>query len=152
MIFGLILVVAVILAVIVLVSTGLSSSDQAAVRSTPTPPVVATAIEAPVIEAAPTPTPTPTPTVESVVIRYNVTQTDDITMYVDDDPVTLNAVVYPQTIENARINWSSSDPSILKVTTNKDGEAVCECLASGTVTVTAEAYGVKATCIFRCHS
>ena len=151
MIFGLVLVVAVILAVIVLVSTGLNSSDAASVRVTPTPPISVADQGVPEIEAAPTPTPTPTPTVESVVIRYNVTQTEDITMYVGDPDINLNAVVYPQTIENAVINWSSSDSSILKVTTNADGEAVCTAIAAGTVNVTAEAYGVTATCIFRIH-
>ena len=61
MIFGLILVVAVILAVIVMVSTSLDGADNAG-QTKITPPV-AVASNIPQIESAPTPPPTPTPSV-----------------------------------------------------------------------------------------
>ena len=67
MIFGLILVVAVILAVIVMVSTSLDGADK--VPGQITPPVAVTN-NVPVIESAPTPPPTPTPTLERIEIKY----------------------------------------------------------------------------------
>ena len=60
MIFGLILVVAVILAVIVMVSTSLDGSDSSNKSTAITPPVVTEYV--PIIEAAPTAEPTEVPT------------------------------------------------------------------------------------------
>ena len=67
MIFGLILVVAVILAVIVMVSTGLNGSDNPGSEML-TPPAAVT--YTPLIEASPTASPTPTPIMERICIMY----------------------------------------------------------------------------------
>lgn len=131
MIFGLILVVAVILAVIVMVSTSLNGLDNQAPasrrsRSTPTPVVVT---EDPMlyIETAPTPSPTPTPTVESIKIFFfqsELTQEKGgFTMYVGDEPLTFTARAYPaDTFADASFSWYTDDPDCLKLTPSEDGK------------------------------
>ena len=99
MIFGLILVAAVILAVIVMVSTSLNGLDNANAKgkkntvTTPTPVIESVA---PTVEAAPTPTPTPTPTVESIDIQcFGNDGKEEFTMHMGEAPVTLTAYVRP---------------------------------------------------------
>ena len=101
--FGLILVVAVILAVIVMVSTSLNGMDNESTtsrrsRSTPTPAVV-TEDPALYIETAPTPSPTPTPTVEAIKLFFYQTELTEekggFTMHMGEDPLTVKASAYP---------------------------------------------------------
>lgn len=149
MIFGLILVVAVILAVIVMVSTSLDGSEGGKVKATPTPEVTASA---PVIETAPTPPPTPTPSVERVVIRYNQDEKTEFTMRMGDAPVTINAIPYPLTIDSYDIKWTTGDEDVLKITVNEDGTCTCEIVGTiaGGVKVKAEIFGVVGECIVYC--
>ena len=68
LLFGLVLVVAVILSVVVMVSTGLTNQDiEANPRTSLTMPVASESSE--LIETAPTPPPTPTPSVENVKVK-----------------------------------------------------------------------------------
>lgn len=112
MIFGLILVVAVILAVIIMVSTSLNGSETSA-STTPAPPV-APESAAPTPEPPPTPTPTPTPDVELVQITYMTKETQEFTEGINEDPVPLEALVYPLSIQ-ADVTWTSSDPEFVAV-------------------------------------
>ena len=128
MVFGLILVVAVILAVIIMVSTSLNGLDNQSgkgsnnnIVATPTPTVNA----APTVEPPPTPTPTPTPTVEAINIQcFGTDVKDEFTMHLSSDPkITLQATVLPMevfTTENTHITWKSSDESLFTVTPSED--------------------------------
>ena len=71
-IFGLILVAAVVLAVIVMVTTSLEGADVKQQTTVITPPVVTEYV--PQIEEPPTPPPTPTPTVEGLRVMFFTTE------------------------------------------------------------------------------
>ncbi|MCR5137180.1 MAG: hypothetical protein K6C12_08795 [Oscillospiraceae bacterium] len=159
LIFGLILVIAVILAVIVMVSTSLSGLDNQSGRgsknnltATPTPSAIVSA--APTPEAPPTPTPTPTPTVDNINIEcFGTVVKDEFTMSMSRDPkITLQATVLPMevfTTENTRITWKSSDESLFIVTPSADTRScVVEMLQTGgpgTLTVTCNGFSVTLT-------
>ena len=140
MIFGLILVVAVILAVIVMVSTSLNGLDNQSgkgsnnnIVATPTPTVNL----APTVEPPPTPTPTPTPTVEGINIQCFGTDVKQATV--------LPMEVF--TTENTRITWKSSDESLFMVTPSEDTrkckvEILQTSATPGALTVTCNDYSV----------
>ena len=112
-IFGLILVAAVVLAVIVMVTTSLEGADVKQQTTSITPPVVTEYV--PVIEAAPTPEPTPTPTVEGLRVMFYTTEIQtDFTLWVDDD-IDLTVQVMPLTLQGLKVDWKSSNPDILSV-------------------------------------
>ena len=105
MIFGLILVVAVILAVIVMVSTGLNDDSYAAPKkekekTTDVPPTP---------EAIPTPTPSPTPQIQSLEIRYKYDdkKRDEIALLVGEK-VPLYAAIMPSDI-TGKVQWRVDD-------------------------------------------
>ena len=148
MLFGVILVAAVILSVVVMVSSSLDGMDAGTVRATPTPMATSSIPE---VEAAPTPSPTPEPNAESIKILY--LNTKDLTpesawptMHVGDSPITLNAVVYPMD-QTFKVTWSCSDVdgTALKMTLNDDDTISCECVGaiSGGVTITCSAGGIS---------
>ena len=151
MIFGLILVVAVILAVIVMVSTSLNGTDvsiknnkPAAAAPSPTPN------EAPVVEAVPTPTPTPPPTVEVLQIRYNDDEREEFTMS-PGEVVPINAYVSPLTITD-KVKWTSDDPDeeyfIITVDPDDGNKITVECLkySANAINFYAEIFGKKVAC------
>ncbi len=153
MIFGLILVAAVILAVIVMVSTSLNGLDNANAKgkkntvTTPTPVIESVA---PTVEAAPTPTPTPTPTVESIDIQcFGNDVKEEFTMHMGEAPVTLTAYVRPlETFSDAPVTWKSSDESLFIVTPSDDSrtckvEIVSTSQTPGTLTVSCYGYSVE---------
>lgn len=152
MIFGGILVVAVILSVIVMVSTSLSGKSSSVIKTTPSPTPVSVAAT-PVVEAPPTPTPTPMPTLEKLNITYYGVAKEDITMRVGDDPLPLAAGWTPADI-TGRVTWKSSDPSVLKVTVDSTDPNKCtiECVASSTtpVKLSLTLYGTTVECVVRC--
>lgn len=147
MIFGLILVVAVILAVIVMVSTSLNGLDNGGSGGkASTPPPVTEA--PPTVDVPPTPPPTPTPTVESIkIFNFNNEITSDFTMHMGDAPVTLQATAYPvEQFTDARFTWTCSDESLLKLTVSDDTkECKCEILGTrnGGVSLTAACNGTE---------
>ncbi len=148
LIFGLILVVAVILAVIVMVSTGLNGADAPAAKATPTP---AAESAAPTPPPAPTPTPTPPPTVEKVSIRYYENVKGDFSIKVDE-VVPLNALVTPTDISD-KVTWSvdSDNEQYVQITVDPEDGNKCEvkCISkipAGGITLYAELFGVKAQC------
>ena len=157
MVFGLILVVAVILAVIVMVSTSLNGLDNQSgkgsnnnIVATPVP----TVNTAPTVEPPPTPTPTPTPTVEAINIQcFGTDVKDEFTMSLSRDPkITLQATVLPMevfTTENTHITWKSSDESLFTVTPSDDTRScTVEMLQTGgpgTLTVSCNGFSVDLT-------
>ncbi len=146
MIFGLILVVAVILAVIVMVSTSLDSADT--VVSKATAPIAVTN-NVPQIEAAPTPSPTPTPTLERIEIKnYENTLTDFTMRLSNNEVVKLTAVPYPMTVEGVKFTWSVSDDTVLQLTPSEDTQS-CDVAIIGTINggvrLTVSAFGVEQT-------
>lgn len=150
MIFGLILVVAVILAVVVMVSTSLDGSDLSNKSTAITPPVVTEYV--PIIEAAPTAEPTPTPTVESIkIFFYTDEKKDDFTMHVGES-VPLTAQVLPLTIQGVKVEWTSANTDCLTVTSKDDLNCTVECIGSigGGVKLTASCLGVEKTITVYC--
>ncbi len=151
MIFGLILVVAVILAVIVMVSTSLNGADQ--VETKVTPPVAVTS-NVPNIEAAPTAPPTPTPSLEKIDIKNYENTVTEFTMHLSQNEVVpLTAVPYPLTIEGVKFTWSVSDDTVLQLTPSDDTQS-CQVTIIGTIAggvkLTVEAFGVQQTVTIYC--
>ena len=149
MIFGLILVVAVILAVIVMVSTSLNGTD-VTVKNTPAAaPTVAP--EQPSVEPIPTPTPTPPPTVEVLQIRYNDDEREEFTMS-PGEIVPINAYVSPLTITD-KVKWTSDDPDeeyfIITVDPDDGNKINIECLkySQKGINFYAEIFGKKVACM-----
>lgn len=160
MIFGLILVVAVILAVIVMVSTSLNGADGPSNNSKVTPPA-ATEDVMPSIDLAPTPSPTPTPTVERVDLYYYTVKLGDENkktghspMLKLSDPNMLSMVVTPSTYPIGLAtpedyHWSVSDDTVVKLTPNDDGTCLVEIVAAkaGGVRLYCEVFGVTGECL-----
>lgn len=162
MIFGLILVVAVILAVIVMVSTSLNDADGPSNNSKVTPPPASEDVM-PSIDLAPTPTPTPTPAIERVDIfnytnKLGVESKGGWSPQLDlGDPdmlaMEITAVTYPVGLAQPEdINWSCSDDSVLKLTKQEDGSCLVEIQAkkAGGVYIYCEVFGVKGECLVYC--
>lgn len=128
-IFGLILVAAVVLAVIVMVTTSLEGADVKQQSTAITPPVVTEYV--PVIEEAPTPEPTPTPNVEGLRVMFYTTEIQtDFTIWVDD-PIDLTVQVMPLTLQGLTVDWKSSNPDILKVEKTDEYAVHVECIDDG---------------------
>ena len=156
--FGMILLVAVILAVIVLVSTELDGADAGVVRVTPTMYIPPEDVM-PTVDPGPTPTPTPEPSVNSIRIRsYNrdVTDTDSTLKIVTDLEYKMKLTAYldPPDLINPVVKWSVSDDSLFVLTPDEsDPNVVWGSVTgngTGIVTITAECYGVTASTQVRC--
>ncbi len=108
MIFGIILLAAVIIAVIALVSMSLhppapSPSPSPSFEPTPSP--------------SPTPTPTPTPTVESITVAFAGSELTDFTLRTTWAPLQLTATVYPVS-DDVVVRWRTTDTSVITVSDN----------------------------------
>ena len=149
MIFGLILVVAVILAVIVMVSTSLNGTDVSERKKPVAPPPTVEVLQ-PSAEPVPTPTPTPPPTVEVLQIRYQEKETTDFTMS-PGESLPLNAYVSPLTITD-KVKWSMDDPDeeffVITVDPEDGNKIMLECLKyrEQTSKLTIELFGKKVQC------
>ncbi|HHU22919.1 MAG TPA: hypothetical protein GXZ52_05810 [Clostridiales bacterium] len=138
LIFGIILLAAVIIAVIVLITVSLKGGGEPA----PSPPVIVEPTPTPTPTPAPTPTPTPTPTVTGITISYYTSVLDQgFAMSVGDPDIPLTATVYPLDVE-ATVTWSSSDESVVTV----DQTGLVHAVASGKAVIYAECGGVTAKC------
>ena len=130
-IFGLILVTAVVLAVIVMVTTSLEGADVKHQTTAITPPVVTEYI--PPIEEPPTPPPTPTPTVEGLRVMFFTTEIqNDFTIWVDD-PIDLTVQIMPMTLSGLQVDWKSSNEDILKVEKTDEYAVHVECIDNGSL-------------------
>ena len=145
-IFGLILVAAVVLAVIVMVTTSLEGADVKQQQTVITPPVVTEYI--PPIEEPPTPPPTPTPTVEGLRVMFYTTEIQsDFTIWVgESEEIDLTVQVMPLTLQGLKVDWKSGNPDILKVEKTDEYAVHVSCIDDGslpkstTLTLTCAAY------------
>ena len=137
LLFGGILLIAVVAAVIVLITVSLNAEKNSSAAVDPTPPATVSSA-APV--TTPTPTPTPTPSVTSVTITFLGSKRTEFAAKVGDE-VQLSATVYP-TGTDQTVTWSSKDESVAKVS----DKGVVPGVGKGTTTITAECGGVKADC------
>ena len=139
LLFGGILLIAVVAAVIVLITVSLNAEKNSSAAVDPTPPATVSSA-APVTTPTPTPTPppppTPTPSVTSVTITFLGSKRTEFAAKVGDE-VQLSATVYPTGTEQT-VTWSSKDESVAKVSDKGDVTGV----GKGTTTITAECGGV----------
>lgn len=142
-VFGVILLVVIVIAVAVLIIKNIKEGGSGS-KTTPTPTIQATAT--PKATATPTPTgglpavtPAPTAKVTSVVLSRQ-----DFTLSKIGETWVLSATITP-TGATTNVVWTSLDPKVATVTA--DGRVTA--IANGTTTITAEAGGVKASCVVR---
>ena len=133
LLFGLCLVAAVIIAVIVLITSTLNG-DYATEAAAPS------AVETMEPSPSPTPTPTPTPTVESIAITFLGEARSEFATNVGNT-TQLGATVYPLDVEGT-VDWSSSDETKLTV----DQTGLVTAVGSGTASIIARCYGEAAEC------
>ena len=156
LIFGGILLLAVILAVVVLVSISLNGASEQ--PSSPTfdsfsePPATATPVP------PPTQAPTPTPTIESVSIYHNgQALADGFAMRPSfngpGNTLVVSANAYPLTVDISEgITWSSSDESVITVTPTAGNPTTCTVtqVGNGTAKLTLTVYGVSTSLTVWC--
>lgn len=136
-IFGCILVAAVILAVIVLITSSLGPAKPV---ETPEPSIEVTT---PPPTPVPTDPPTPTIPVTSVAITFLGSPVTEFTQRVEWAPIDLNADVYPtDALTTATVKWRSSDESVATV----DVDGIVTAVGSGECEIIAECGGVATKC------
>ena len=116
MLFGGILLLAVVAAVIVLITVSLNASQNPPSVAEPTPPATvssAAPVATPTPTPEPTPTPTPTPSVTSITITFLGSKRTEFAAKVGDE-VPLSTTIYPAG-GNQTVTWSSKDESIATV-------------------------------------
>ena len=145
LLFGLLLIAAAIVAVVLMVLTSKAGGSGTYVPS----PSPSAALQT--IPPRPSPTPSPTPTVNSVKIFFldnEITaEAGGFTMYVGDAPLTIRARAYPNDkLYNAPFTWYVSDSTKARLTPSEDTQS-CEVepleSAGGYITLTACCYGVE---------
>lgn len=160
MIFGLILVAAVVLAVIVMVATGLNdTSTPAANKPGKTNPIAATQAPedaAPTPEAVPTPTPSPTPSIQTLEIRYTYDdrKREDITLKIGEK-LPMYAAIMPSDI-SGQVEWwvddAGKDAFVITEDTENANHITIECVGrlpdgTGGVYLYARVYGQEVKCL-----
>jgi len=135
LIFGLCLLAAVVIAVIVLITTTLSG-DYQAVQASPSPSETVTP------SPSPTATPTPTPAVESITITFlgQPIANQEFSTKIGNT-TQLGSVVYPLDVQGT-VEWSTDDES--KITVDENG--LVTAVGAGWATVIARCYGQAAEC------
>lgn len=140
LIFGAILIVAVIAAFIVMITVSTNKADN---PGNPVQPDI------PEMSAVPTPDPTDTPAPEATpeitqlkIFFYSEDKTGGGFTANIGDNVALIPVWYPQNLLNVEYTWSCSDEAV--ATIGQDG--VVKAVGTGTATITLTCYGQTATC------
>ena len=151
LIFGGILLLAVILAVVVLVSISLNGSTQPGPVATPPVNTNAPATPTP----PPTPSPTATPTIESLTIYCNGEPAVEGGYVMDPrwngtgQTLVISAVAFPQTVDISQdIVWSSSTESVITVTPTAGNPTTCTLTQVGTgtgITISCTVFGKTVT-------
>jgi ribosomal protein L37E len=143
LIFGAILIVAIIAALIVMITVSLENADNPNAPVLPTAPAEVTAVPTP----TPTPSPTPTPTPEITSVSMSSPYASPCTEFAFQvgQTITLTGSHFPMTV-SAEYQWSSSDSSIASVTANENGSCTVTAVSAGTVKITLECYGKTAEC------
>ncbi|MGI6027311.1 MAG: hypothetical protein ACOX7G_10130 [Candidatus Scatomorpha sp.] len=149
LIFGAILLVAVILAVVVLISLSLNSGG--VTKTTPTLPAAPTDNLIPTATPSPTPSPTPTPTIDSVTLYFGSDPLgDDVTI---TSPLTISAYIWPMTVEvpAEAIIWETSDPNVATIEVNADDPKICTVtgVGAGSCDISVTVFGQTDKAIFR---
>lgn len=141
LIFAAILVVAVIVALIVMITVSLNEADKVNTSAKQNAPEVTAA---PTPTPTPTPTPKPTPTVTELSICYFSQKCDSFSASIGDK-TPLVAEYFPLTIENPEIVWSSSDDSILQLTVDEANPASVTVVGrkAGAATLICQCYGAS---------
>lgn len=156
MIFGLILVAAVILAVIVMVSTGLNESSYGTASKPPKAPTATQSPDvAPTPEPAPTPSPSPTPSIQTleIVYEWEDRKIEDVSMKVGQS-LPIYARILPSDVQG-QVTWriDKAGQDCFKITEDPDrpNHMTIECIAkpNDPVYLYASVYGQEAKCIFR---
>ncbi len=136
--FGVTIVSAVMLSVIVLITSnvgeGGENADELVDPLASAPPITIT----PPPVATPTPTPVTPP--DSIDIYYLTEPSEGFTMAVGDAPLQLSAQYFPLTI-NATIEWISSDTNVFTV----DSTGAVTAVGPGSATLTVNCAGVTDT-------
>ena len=143
MIFGGILVAAVIIAVIILITASLSPDENTPAVSTPP---LADITTAPPATPDPTPTPSPTVAITSLTITYLGRQVEDITQRLSNPTIQLSADVYPrEALTTATVLWRSSDSAVATV----DETGLVTAVGRGQCQIIAECGGMSSSCLVR---
>ena len=139
--FGCILIVLVIVAVIILTSASLGKG---AAKPDETPPLPSIEVTTPPpTTPPPTPTPTPTSPVTSISMTFLGSPIKEFTIRVGDAPIQLKAEVYPvEAITTAELEWRSSDEAIITV----DETGAVTAVGPGWAEVIAECGGQAVKC------
>ena len=139
--FGCILIVLVIAAVIVLVSASLNKGAAEPIETPPLPTVEVTT--PPPATPSPTPTPEPTVPVTSIGISFLGSPISEFTQRVGSADIQLKAEVYPvEAMATAKVEWRSTDEAI--VTVDQTGLVIA--VGPGWGEVVAECGGMAASC------
>ncbi len=161
MIFGLILVIAVIMAVIVMVSTGMTDQSYGTAAKTPKPGKtdtqnVGVTDAAPTPELVPTPSPSPTPSIQTLEIRYTYDdkKRDDVTVKIGEQ-LPLYAAIMPSDISGQvewRIDDIGKDAFIITEDNENANHITVECVGrlpegTGGVYIYAKVYGQEVKCM-----
>jgi len=135
--FGCVLILLVIVAVIVLISASLNKGGTVEPVETPNLPPVEVTTPPPTIE--PTPTPVPTVPVTSVVVTFLGSPIQEFTQRVGDAAIQLKAEVYPvEAMTTAKLEWRSSDEAVATV----DDTGAVTAVGPGWAEIIAECGGV----------
>lgn len=134
-IFGAILIVAIIAALIVMITVSLDNADNPNAPVMPTPPA----------DVSAAPTPTPTPEITSVTMSSPYASPCTEFAFQVGQSITLTGSHFPMTVAG-EYEWSSSDPSIATVTVNENGTCTVTGVSAGTMKVTLSCYGKTAQC------
>lgn len=140
LIFAAILVVAVIIALIVMITVSLNEADDPSLNAKQNLPEMSAA---PTPSPTPTPTPQPTPTVTELSICYYSQRLSSFSAAVGAE-TPLVAEYFPLTIENPQITWSSSDESMLQINVSDDNPANATVVGrkTGSTKLIVQCYGV----------
>lgn len=153
MIFGGILVAAVILAVIVLVSVSLNGQSDVEESDTPVSALISSV--PPTATPTPSPSPTATPTITSLNIYWGGSAlADDTTWDLASTGTTLEltAQVWPSmdaTALDGNLSWTVSDPSLASISTSGNSCTVVFSGEAGSLTLTVTCFGLTDSVILR---
>ena len=140
-IFGCVLIVLVIVAVIVLITASLGKSET--VKPEETPAVPPAEVTTPPPTPTPTPTPEPTIPVASISITFLGSPLKEFTQRIGADPLQLKAEIYPvEAAATAKPQWRSSDESIITV----DQTGLVTAVGPGWAEVIVECGGQAVSC------
>ena len=138
--FGCILILLIIVAVIVLISASLNKGGKVP-EAPPTPTVEVTT--PPPTTPPPTPSPEPTIPVTSIGISFLGSPISEFTQRVGSPDIQLKAEVYPvEAMATAKVEWRSTDEAIVTV----DQTGLVTAVGPGWGEVVAECGGMAASC------